>query len=171
MSRWRLEYLFGSLAACVLVAQPCACHVGKADVHSTHSTRSTHSMPSPPLPPSTPDTKQGEAHGDALHGACSQTDRAEHVHDPNLKFVGHVRACSKETWADKAKNIACLTKALPSLSKGCAGCFADMASCALANCKTACMFSSTSESCNNCANSHCQPSLVRCTGVARADLP
>lgn len=104
-------------------------------------------------------------------GACSQADRREQIHEPNAKFVSYVQTCSKSTWASKEKNVACLAKAVPSLSEECAGCFADMASCALANCKLPCMMSSTSERCTKCANQHCQASLIRCTGVARADLP
>ncbi|MDD5308531.1 MAG: hypothetical protein PHU25_14510 [Deltaproteobacteria bacterium] len=46
-----------------------------------------------------------------------------------------------------------------------------MASCALDNCKLACMLSSTSGGCTSCANTNCQASLIKCTGVARADLP
>ena len=157
MSRWRLRQLIAPFAAGVLVLYASGCRdLGKGEVHPTHATQAA---------------TQSEAHGDSSHGACTKADRAEYVHDPNPKFIGKVRVCSKETWANKAKNIACLTTALPSLSKGCAGCFADMASCALANCKMPCMFSSTSDGCNHCANTHCQPSLIKCTGVARADLP
>jgi hypothetical protein len=114
---------------------------------------------------------QEDARGPGLQGACSLSDRTGHVHGPNQQFIGKVRGCSKETWADKAKNTACLTKALPALSQECAGCFADMASCALSNCKMACMLSSTSDGCTSCANTNCQASLVKCSGVAAADLP
>jgi hypothetical protein len=33
------------------------------------------------------------------------------------------------------------------------------------------MFSPVSVRCTDCANSHCQASLVTCSGVAAADLP
>ena len=151
-----MEYLGAPLVIGILVVQTCASRDPRKSDEASARTR---------------EREQGEALGDTPPGACSQRDRSENVHDPNVKFIGQVRACSKETWANKVKNTACLTKAVPSLSQGCAGCFADMASCALANCKMPCMFSSTSDGCNKCANSNCQASLVRCTGVASADLP
>ena len=172
MVRLRLEHLFIPIAGCILVLQIGACRdLGKTADHTTQSTQPPHSTHSTKPPDSTQAVKPHETHGEASSGACSKADRAEYIHDRNPKFITQLRDCSKETWADKSKNISCLHKIMPSLSNACAGCFADMASCSLANCKLACAFSSTSDGCNHCANSNCQPSLVKCTGVARADLP
>ena len=149
MSNWRWEGLVLLLLGCALAMLTWACDdTGSAEA-----------------------AVRVKPHGDALTGACSGADREKYVHDPNPKFITQLRDCSKDTWANKHKNLACLAKVMPSLSKECAGCFADMASCALASCKMACMFSSTSDGCTKCANSKCQPSLIKCSGVARADLP
>jgi len=175
MSRWYLKHLYASFAACVLVLQIFGCQdLGKADNHAARSKHTAQSkqtaQPKQPTPLAEAPQKN-ETPADALQGACSKTDREDYVHDANQKFIGQLRACSKETWADKAENIACLTKTMPSLSQGCVRCFASMASCALENCKMACMLSAKSDNCIDCANSNCQASLIRCTGVARADLP
>ena len=163
VSMWRWGYSWAPCVACVLLA----CAYGCSEADEAEETEETEEADAPLAQAS----GQKEKRVQPSRGACSPEDREAHVHDPNLKFIGQVRACSKETWANKAKNVACLVKALPSLSKGCAGCFADMARCALSNCKAACLFSSTSDRCGRCANSNCQPSLVKCTGVAARDLP
>ena len=168
MSRQCLRHLCAPFFACVLVLLAYACQDHGKPHHRVQ--QAAKQSEAPEHPPEAAKQTEGPA-AQVLQGACSQADRTEYVHDPNLKFINEVRACGKETWANKGENIACIAKVMPSLSKGCAGCFADTASCALANCKIACMFSSTSERCTNCANSNCQASLITCTGVARADLP
>ncbi len=106
----------------------------------------------------------------SVQGACSEKDRLEHIHDDNPRFIDQVKICSRITWAKKPQNVACIVKTLPLLSKKCACCFADMARCSLENCKLACMFRPKSERCVNCAIENCRPALIRCTGVAAADL-
>jgi len=178
MSRQRLIRLCPSLVACVLVLQAYGCQdPGEAENDSIRSANLTvvnYSTPAkPPAHKAQPaeSAKKQEALGGALQGACSQQDREDYVHDASLKFTNQLRACSKDTWAKNAKNLACLTRTLPSLSRGCAQCYADMASCARDNCKMACMMDSTGNKCIGCANENCQAALVKCTGVARADLP
>jgi hypothetical protein len=172
MSQWHLEHLHAPFAACVLVLLMGGCseHV-KTRGQPAQETRAVHAAKPARLIRATEVARTPEAPAAVLEGACSESDREEHVHDANQGFVNHLRDCSKETWADKTKNVSCLTRAFPSLSRGCAGCFANMASCALDNCKMACMLSSTGSGCTKCANENCQASLIRCTGVARADLP
>ena len=160
MASWYLKQRWIPFAACILVLQTFGCQ--DLDRAGDQSAKSEHSNQA---------AKKHATPEGALQGSCSKKDRVEYIHDSNPKFVGHVQTCSKETWANRGENIACLTKSMPALSNGCAGCFADMASCALANCKLPCMFSSTSEGCTKCANTNCQASLIKCTGVARADLP
>jgi hypothetical protein len=175
MSRSRLIRLCAPFAACVLVLQAYGCRdVRKADGDSpqpadlTLVNYSTHAKK--PVQPAKAEEKK-EAVVDPLPGACSQKDRDDYVHDASPKFTNQLRTCSKDTWAKNAKNFACLTRALPSLSEGCAQCYADMASCAKDNCKMACVMDSKSNKCIGCANANCQASLIKCTGVARADLP
>ena len=178
MSSQRLIRLCSSLVACVLVLQAYGCQdPGEAEndsIRSAHLTFVNYSTPAAlPVHKAQPaeSAKKPEAHGEELQGACSQEDREDYVHDASQKFTNQLRTCSKDTWANNSKNLACLTANLPSLSKGCARCFADMASCAKDNCKLACMMDSKGGKCINCANANCQASLVKCTGVARADLP
>jgi len=181
MSRWRWRNSYAPFAACVLALQVYGCQdLRKADddsIHGAHMTLANHSVKTAKTAKTAPKAqpaeaaKKKEAPGDALQGACSQTDRTDHVHDANRKFVDQLRTCSKDTWANNAKNFNCLSRTMPSLSQGCAHCFADMASCAKDNCKMACMFDAKGKDCINCANSNCQASLIKCTGVARADLP
>lgn len=166
VSRWRSERLYAPFPACVMALQICACQdLAMADESAPDTPPTTQSIDS------TGTGNQGEPPDNALRGACSEADRVEYVHDPNPEFISKVRACSRETWANKVKNIACLKKAMPSLSSGCAACFANMASCSLENCAMPCLFGWLSDICVNCANANCQEALVKCTGVARADLP
>jgi len=178
MSMWRLKNLFAPFAACVLLLQAYGCQdLPKADddsiksAHVTLANFSDDSKHKAHRAQPAEAAKKKEAPDGATRGACSQSDRTDYVHDANRKFVSQMRTCSKDTWANNAKNFNCLTKNMPSLSKGCARCFADMASCAKDNCKMACMLDAKSDKCIDCANSNCQASLIQCTGVARADLP
>jgi hypothetical protein len=107
----------------------------------------------------------------AAEDGCSEADRTEFIHHPNQKFVRQMTECSKSTWANEAKNLECIQHAMPSLSDDCANCFVDMAGCAKDNCKIPCLFDSASERCLECADSNCGAALVRCSGVASADLP
>jgi hypothetical protein len=175
MSRGRLIQLCIPVAAFALVLQAYGCRdLRKADedsAQSAHATLVNYSTDAKkPAQPAKAEKKK-VAISDALLGACSQKDREDYVHDANLKFTNQLRACSKDTWAKNAKNLACLTRTLPSLSQECAQCFANMASCAKDNCKMACIADSKGDKCISCANTNCQASLVKCTGVARADLP
>ena len=120
LSGRRLGYPYALFAACVFLLLTCGCqNHEKADGYSKRSTQTAKAI---------------EAHGDASKGACSKSDRADYIHENNKKFTGQLRDCSKETWAKKDKNMACLAKVMPSLSKECVGCFVDTASCAAANC-------------------------------------
>jgi hypothetical protein len=196
MSRTRLELLAASLVMCALALQGLACQdrdeadeeqaalpgpaaVKPAAVQGTpaRSVAASTSMtdavegrtPDPTIEVAAldPDPSRGEG----ATGACSEADRVGYAHNPSLKFKEQLRVCGKETWADKKDNIACLTKVVPGLSRSCLVCFTNMAACAYDNCKTACMFDSKSQGCEDCANKHCQNQLIKCTGVARADLP
>ena len=178
MSGQRLVRLCSPLVACAFVLQAYGCQdPGEAEndsIRSAHLTFVNYVAPAAlPIPKAQPaeSAKEQEAPGEAPQGACSQKDREDYVHDASLKFTNQLRTCSRETWANNSKNLACLTENLPSLSKGCAQCFADMASCAKDNCMMACMMDSKGLRCISCVNANCQASLVKCTGVARADLP
>ena len=178
MSRHHIECLLAPLAACVLSLPASGCRdrgkieaVTRAPIASLAPIASTAPAAPAEAPPVEAAAGAIETRDVKPKGACTESDRTDYVHDASRNFVKQLRSCSKETWAKNAKNMACLSVAMPSLSEGCAQCFANMASCARDNCKMACMLDSKSDGCINCANSHCQGDLVRCTGVARADLP
>jgi len=116
-------------------------------------------------------SKQTKTNKHSTTNACTEQDRKKYIHDPNPEFITRLRACSRKTWANKKKNLACLHKTFPALSEPCATCFADMAKCSLNNCKLACAVNDKSEGCIKCANKNCQPDLIACTGVKRQDLP
>jgi hypothetical protein len=108
---------------------------------------------------------------DTLIGACSKMDRDDYIHKDDQEFIHQVQSCGSRSPGNRERFAACLTKNLPSLSDGCVDCFADMSRCAFEHCKTACVISTASDGCKECASHHCEESLVSCSGVAGADLP
>src|SRR6476660_3988086 len=69
--------------------------------------------------PTLPAVSSPEVSAEKHPGACSVADRAEHIHESNPAFISDVRTCSRATWANKEKDVACLVKARPSLSQSC----------------------------------------------------
>lgn len=184
MLSWRPHGLPVAFFAAAAMLQGVGCgDQGKAERHLNHSTKHGRTGKKQASNErgklhrsalSAPESRVSE-HSDvttsALHGACTRADRDQHVHHGNQEFVDQIRECGTETRTVNRKNVACMSEAMPSLSNPCVQCFADMASCTFDHCKLACMVKSTGKKCIDCANSNCQAALVKCSGVARGDLP
>ena len=62
----------------------------------------------------------------------------------------------------------CIAEALPQMSAGCVGCFADQSTCVSNNCFFACAFGSEAD-CEACVAQNCQADFETCAGIVDFD--
>ena len=62
----------------------------------------------------------------------------------------------------------CIAEALPQMSAGCVGCFADQSTCVSNNCFLACAFGSEAD-CEACVAQNCQSDFEVCAGIVDLD--
>ena len=62
----------------------------------------------------------------------------------------------------------CIAEALPQMSAGCVGCFADQSTCVSNNCFFACAFGSEAD-CEACVAQNCQADFEVCAGIVDLD--
>jgi len=63
---------------------------------------------------------------------------------------------------------SCIADAIPEMSTGCVGCFADQSTCVSNNCFLTCAFGSESE-CEACVAANCQEDFTLCAGIVDLD--
>ena len=62
----------------------------------------------------------------------------------------------------------CISEAVPAMSLGCVGCFADQSTCVTNSCFLTCAFGSESD-CEACVQSNCQSGFESCAGIVDLD--
>ena len=104
-------------------------------------------------------------------GQCNESDRRDYIYRGNTDFNHTWRTCGKNASGSASGTTACLKRHYQGLSQECAGCFGAYVGCARSNCWNSCWINPDGKDCQNCSNSHCQPGLISCTGIAEDQLP
>ena len=64
---------------------------------------------------------------------------------------------------------SCISEAIPEMSEGCVGCFADQSTCVTNSCFLTCAFGSEAD-CEACVATNCQSGFESCAGIVDLDL-
>lgn len=108
---------------------------------------------------------------DETAGACNHRDQQDYINPNNTNFAPQVRRCARDAMGNGASTTACITRAFPSVSQGCARCFGAAVQCTKDKCWFECMLNDSSADCTSCSLDNCRPGLESCTGVPRTHLP
>ncbi len=100
---------------------------------------------------------------------CTEADKINTIHRDSHTFVTNWESCGLSSWGVAATFGKCITEKHPDTTSACINCFSQFVGCTRSNCWFKCMFFSTA--CENCAIKNCEPKLVTCTGVDKANLP
>lgn len=110
--------------------------------------------------------------------ACSVNNRRTILTPKNMKFWDELNSCGSHSMGNTKETATCMRKHYPQLSNSCSHCFGLLTNCVKDKCWSHCLFSHTSEGCENCAEKNCLNSkaktgfnLSKCTGIPSSEMP
>ena len=107
--------------------------------------------------------------------SCSRESKLTWINNP--KFTKTFQTCSRKAVLLRSSINKCLSDGIKkltghSLEPECLECFNTSFNCVVKNCMAACMRGAGSDGCLTCNRIHCNPQLMKCTGVqSNQELP